>query len=113
MTRDLRFCSGHSASYADPIRVDVGQSVLLTEREEIWDRHRWVWAEADGRSGWVPDDLVIDDRTAGRAYSAVELDVVPETVLDVIHQSHGWAWCRNAVGSSGWVPLRTLSKESA
>ena len=113
MTQDLRFCSGHRASYADPIRVDVGQSVLLTEREETWDGHRWIWAEADGRSGWVPDDLVIGDGTAGRAYSAVELEVAPETVLNVIHESHGWAWCCDADGLCGWVPLRTLSKERA
>ena len=113
MTQDLRLCSGHHASYADPIRVAAGQQVRLTGREETWDGHRWIWAEADGRSGWVPDDLVVGDGSAVRAYSAVELDVAPETVIDVVYESHGWAWCRNGDGSCGWVPLRTLSKERA
>lgn len=110
---DLRRCSGHRASYADPISVVAGQKVQLTDREEIWDGHRWIWAEADGRSGWVPDDLVLGDGTAARDYSAVELEADPDTLMEVLAESHGWAWCRNAKGLRGWVPLRTLSKETA
>ena len=112
MTQDLRFCSGHRASYADPIRVDVGQSVLLTEREETWDGHRWIWAEADGRSGWVPDDLVLDDGRAAYDYAARELTVAPDTVLTVRSHRHGWSWCEAPDGQTGWVPDRSLEKET-
>ena len=67
----------------------------------------------DGREGWVPDDLVTetDDGTvASRDFSAIELTCSAGDAVDIVWETHGWAWCRNRDGSEGWLPLRNLSE---
>ena len=104
----------HDASYAEPIEVAKGAVLSLTGREEVWDGHRWLWAIAeDGREGWVPDDLVTetdDGPIASRDFSAVELTCSAGDAVDIVWETHGWAWCRKGDGSEGWVPLRNLSQ---
>lgn len=103
----------HTASYADPIRVANGARVRLTGREELWDGHLWLWAVAeDGRQGWVPDSLIDtsgDGAIASRDYSAIELTVAAGETVELVRETHGWAWCRNRTGAEGWVPLANLS----
>lgn len=104
----------HRASYADPIEVAKGAVLSPTGREDLWDGHRWLWAVAeDGREGWVPDDLIAetDGRpVASREYSARELTCAAGDAVEIIRETHGWAWCRKCDGSEGWLPLRNLSK---
>ncbi len=104
----------HTASYADPIRVAKGERLHLTGREELWDGHRWLWARAeDGKEGWVPDTLITgtgEETTASRDYWAIELTVSARESVDLLWETHGWAWCRNQNGSQGWVPLKNMSK---
>ena len=101
----------HAATYPDPIAVRCGDTLRLTGREEIWDGHRWLWAIAHNREGWVPSDLPRRERGQTKAaydYSARELDLEPGASVTVIEVSHGWAWCRDNRGLEGWVPLRVL-----
>ncbi len=104
----------HNASYADPIKVAKGEFLSLTGREDVWGGHRWLWAVADdGREGWVPDDLIteIDEGpVASRDFSAIELTCSAGEAVDIIWETHGWAWCRKCDGSAGWLPLRNLSE---
>lgn len=104
----------HNASYADPIGVAKGQVLSLSGREENWDGHRWLWAVADdGGEGWVPDNLIVetDERlTASRDFSAIELTCAAGEAVEVVWETHGWAWCRNYDGREGWVPVRNLSE---
>ncbi|PIE06514.1 MAG: hypothetical protein CSA74_12075 [Rhodobacterales bacterium] len=101
------------ASYADPIRLRAGDPLTLSGREEIWDGHRWLWAEAaDGRVGWVPDALVdalIDEARARADYSAMELSCTPGTSVTGLAATHGWIWCRDRDGAEGWLPARLLA----
>ena len=103
----------HEASYPDPIRVRAGDPVRLSGAAEIWDGHRWLWAAAaDGREGWMPDDLVETaggEAVAAADYSALELSCVPGERLACLAERHGWALCRNAAGGEGWVPARNLA----
>jgi len=104
----------HNASYAEPIRVAKGAALSLTGREDVWDGHRWLWAVADDAGeGWIPDDLITetdDGPIASRDFSAIELTCSAGEAVDVIWETHGWAWCRKSDGREGWVPLRNLSK---
>lgn len=106
---------GHQASYQDPIRVKQGDAVSLTGREDVWDGHRWLWAvAADGREGWIPDDLIVEDGEpprAARDYSAVELTCRAGESVEVRYETHGWGWCRNSAGREGWVPMANLSEQ--
>ena len=112
-TQSRIVAEAHEATYADPIRVRRGEILTLTGREEEWDGHRWVWAIAGGREGWVPDDLPDEASPprAARDYSAVELTVRPGERLIAIRATHGWAWCLNDDGDEGWVPERCLSED--
>ena len=105
---------GHCASYADPIEVAKDAPLTLTGREDVWDGHRWLWAVAeDGREGWVPDDLVTETDggpVATRDFSAIELTCSAGDSVELIWETHGWAWCCKGDGSEGWLPLRNLSK---
>lgn len=104
----------HRSSYPDPIRVKRGDGFRLTGREDVWDGHRWLWAAAeDGREGWVPDDLPCKrdgSITAAYDYSAHKLDVVSGENVELMATSHGWAWCRQANGDEGWIPLHVLDR---
>lgn len=102
----------HTASYADTISVKQGQVLALSGREDIWDGHRWLWAVApDGREGWVPDSLIRQGDAgpvAATDYAAVELTCAKGETLCALNATHGWVWCRNALGAEGWVPARQL-----
>lgn len=106
--RQVRARTAHVAIYPDPIRVARGTRLVLTGQEDIWDGHRWLWAEAGGRAGWIPDTLVDADFRARETYAATELDVAPGALLTLLHRRHGWGWCRAGDGAEGWVPLGLL-----
>ncbi len=86
----------HNASYADPIGVAKGERLSLSGREDIWDGHRWLWAVADdGREGWIPDDLITEigeEPVASRDFSAIELTCSAGEAVDIIWETHSWAW---------------------
>ncbi|MEL7465490.1 MAG: SH3 domain-containing protein [Pseudomonadota bacterium] len=104
----------HEASYANPIRVRRGDALFLQGREDDWDGHRWLWAEAHGREGWIPDDLPSTEGSGAVArwdYSALEMTVAKGQRVAVARETHGWAWCIDDDGDEGWVPERCLGEE--
>ncbi|MBV7410575.1 SH3 domain-containing protein [Maritimibacter sp. DP1N21-5] len=105
--RHLIVTSDWVGSYTDPIRFTSGTPIDLTGREDIWHGHRWLWAIAEGREGWVPDGVVaFVDRTpyALHDYSAAELTCSVGDMLTAIERTHGWTLCRSSEGETGWVP---------
>ena len=110
-----RIRESHQASYADPITLCKGAPLALSGREDLWEGHRWLWAVAeDGRAGWVPDDLITvtaEGPVAARDYWATELTCAAGEAVDVLWQTHGWAWCRKSGGGEGWLPLGKLFEE--
>lgn len=90
-----------------------GDAIVLSGRTELWDGHRWLWAGAsDGREGWIPDDLVVEQcnaMVADRDYYAIELTCGMHETVRVLEVRHGWAWCCNNTGTYGWVPLENLA----
>ncbi len=102
----------HEMSYPDPIAFEAGEAIVLTDRNELWDGHLFHWARAaDGREGWVPDGITraVGERQIAREdYSARELTCRAGENLTGLKTTHGWAWCRNESGETGWVPLRNL-----
>ena len=104
----------HTSIFPDPITVGKGEHLFLSGRSDDWDGHQWLWAKAvDGCEGWVPEDLPIvlaGQPCAAYAYSATELSVKKGDKLNVLEQSHGWAWCVDTSASEGWVPLKVLEQ---
>ena len=103
-----------AASYPDPIVLVRGEQVKLSGREDIWEGHRWLWAESPtGKQGWVPDSLIDTTSTpaiARRDYTAMELTCRAGDILVAIEETHGWIYCRAGSGDCGWVPARNLAR---
>ncbi len=112
-TQTARLIAGHHRAYENPIRVKKGQPFEVTDRIDLWQGHRWVWAhDANGREGWVPDTLPDRSQTPPIArydYSARELDCAQGVQVAVLYISHGWAWCEMDSGDLGWLPLDKLA----
>lgn len=116
MTVRAKIHTAHCASYSDPIKVEKGELLQLDGREDVWEGHRWLWAVApDGKAGWIPDSL-LDENTSDPValfnYSAMELTCNVSDCVQIINETHGWAWCKNQTGSQGWVPLKCFGQRN-
>ncbi len=100
--------------YPDPIRVDAGERLIVTQREDLWDGHRWVWAvDPDSREGWVPDNLPVlqgQQFVAAYAYNAIELNARVGEKFQCAKSTHGWIWCVNQNGDQGWLPRAIFAR---
>jgi hypothetical protein len=102
--------SAHASAYPDPIRFDVGDRLVLGERDHEYPG--WIRViTSDGNEGWAPEQL-IERRgpTEGRAvgeYTARELNTVAGESLVSHRELNGWLWVENARGESGWIPKKT------
>lgn len=105
----MKVIADWTATYAAPLRVQAGEAVALTGREELWEGHRWLWATAGGREGWVPDTLVVEGR-ALRDFDAMELTCRAGEAVSVLETTHGWSLCRAKNGRQGWVPVGCLGE---
>ena len=100
----------------DPLSVQSGEELLVSEREEPWEGNpewMWVWCtDPRGKSAWAPTDLPepVGGQGPRRAiarydYDAVELVVAVGDEVLVDGEKNGWYWCTSAHGTGGWVPI--------
>lgn len=105
-----RTLSAHKASYLDPISLDKGDSVSLGREDDEYPG--WIWTIArDGKSGWVPIELLAIDgkiAIAKQAYDARELDMAAGVEVKVLRELNGWAEVSDDAGRCGWIPSSTL-----
>jgi methylated-DNA-[protein]-cysteine S-methyltransferase len=108
-----RSTKAYRAQYADPIEVEVGDTVHWLDREDDGEYPGWKWAVAnDGRAGWVPRSYFgpgEQQAVARRRYSAVELSVSAGDLFLELDSYSGWAWVVNQAGHCGWLPHSALS----
>lgn len=111
--RICRVTADHQASYPDPISMEAGEIVDISDKVDDWNGNpNWVWiwcTDQRGKSGWVPKawiDLNADGKTgtARYDYAATELTIAVGDELVVEGEGSGWLWCTNRQGKSGWVP---------
>ncbi len=107
-----RTVSAHKASYLDPIKLGKGDSVSLGKEDDEYPG--WIWAIArDGKSGWVPIELLVIEgkiAIAKKAYDATELDMAPEVEVEVLRELNGWSEVTDDSGRRGWIPSSALEK---
>ncbi len=102
-----------TASYPDPIQVSAGEPLELDGQKDVWDGYTWLWAKSlNGKEGWVPDCILNTEGpiTVKENYTAMELTCKKGQILTAEKKLHGWVFCKNEDGLSGWVPERNLSK---
>lgn len=110
---NFRVIKDWQATYADPIRLEAGDVLYLTGRQDNWDGHLWLWAKSvGGLEGWIPDTIVSKANAgwvATEDYSAAELTCRTGQVVTGEKETHGWVFCRSLDGSTGWVPRKNLA----
>lgn len=108
----FRITEAWQASYANPIRLRAGDALVLSDRQEHWEGHVWIWARsADGLDGWIPDSLacaVAGGHVASADYTATELTCQAGEILTGEQETHGWVFCTGQDRATGWVPRRNL-----
>jgi hypothetical protein len=106
----------HQPSDRAPIVVEPGERVRLGERDTTWPAFRMV-TKRDGSDGWVPE-VCFGPVPGGEPGEAVTLrrydthEIAPppgeEVTVVAVDRPSGWAWCREARGAEGWLPLSVL-----
>ncbi|HBZ42922.1 MAG TPA: hypothetical protein DEO85_02465 [Maritimibacter sp.] len=106
VTRDRATTDDH------PILLHAGSPMELTEREDDWHGHRWIWAHADDREGWIPWDAIawVDKQPYALVdYASTELTVRTGDRLTALERMGGWTLCRSEDKREGWVPDQHLA----
>lgn len=96
--------------YNNPIILNCGEIVNLgpEETEEKWKG--WIWAKTKDNEGWIPFQIIefLEDRKTGRIleyYSAKELSVEKNDLIEKIKSLNGWTWAKNTITQDeGWIP---------
>lgn len=112
MKRIVVATASHRIPDRPPIRLEVGERVVLGERDSEWPA--FVFVTAQNGSGWIPERHVDRQGASGvitEAYDTTELATDEGEELEVLHEdlASGWLWCRATTGREGWVPERSLS----
>jgi hypothetical protein len=105
----------YQRQFEDPIVFQAGERVRVTKRE-TWDdddRYPWLWCiNAEGKAGWTPESFIVMEGEEGvtqRAYSALELTVAVDELVQVGEEAAGWYWVTNEQGQQGWVPISHIA----
>jgi hypothetical protein len=101
----------HAIPGRPPLRLVVGERVLVCERDSEWPE--FVFVTAAHGTGWVPARHLSVSSGAGvvqTPYDTTELPTEIGDALKVVVQDleSGWLWCRSHNGREGWVPAKTL-----
>jgi hypothetical protein len=104
----IRVIAAYQAPYADPIRVNEGDEVVI-DPDKRTNIPGWVWCtNRAGKSGWVPRTYVKYSGRAGKMlcdYDAIELTVHVGEMLTVHKAESDFYWVTSQEGRQGWVPM--------
>ena len=106
----------YTKQYSDPIRLNIGDQVVLGKEETIEKWKGWIWAvtEDKSNSGWIPIQIITfsADKKSGIIidnYSAQELSVKVGDYVEMIKSLNGWCWVKNTVtNEEGWIPSECI-----
>lgn len=94
--------------YPHPLEVKVGDTVAIGRRDTSWNEWVWVTLQQEKLGAWMhesmlqcpnePHSQVTED------YSAREISVKKNDIVDSLRELGGWHWCRKTDGVVGWIP---------
>lgn len=103
--------TAHTASYADPLTVQSGEPVTITDRFSEWQG--WLWClNRSGKGGWLPEELIDQQGTEGtvlQVFSTKELSVQVDELVTLQQFRNDWYWVTNRDQQSGWIPAECFS----
>jgi hypothetical protein len=100
-----------AASQPRPMRVDIGDEVVVGERDPDWPA--FVFVSSGSGSGRVPLRYLSRARpvaVVNTPYDTSELATREGDVIEVVREDRasGWLWCRSLDGRQGWIPATAL-----
>ena len=106
----------HHCNNPKPLAIQKGATVKLGERsDEVENWPNWIYCYTlDGTSeGWTPVQLIEIDGEYGTVledYSAKELVVEKDELVEGSIEMNGWIWC-NKINESemGWLPKEKMA----
>lgn len=106
----------HKNDNLSPIIVLKGSKVKLGEHSNDngpWPN--WVYCYSlDGNGeGWTPIQIIHIEENSGTVledYSAYELEVNQNDIVEGYNELNGWIWCRNEHNIYGWLPIYKLDE---
>ncbi|WP_312117233.1 SH3 domain-containing protein [Brevibacillus reuszeri] len=107
----------HQSNYPNPIRLEVGQMVILGKLDdgpENWRNWRYCYTLDRQSEGWVPEQFIEKKGEHGvitEAYCAHELTVSGGEQVKFFRELNGWGWCQlNSTDEEGWIPMECLTE---
>jgi hypothetical protein len=101
----------HETEFTNPIMLTAGEKIIIGEESsEQW--LNWVYCTKNDNSnaGWVPKQMInYADEIILENYSAKEMTVEKDEIVEGIKELNGWLWAKNKQTSEiGWIPLENL-----
>ena len=115
MSRYARVITAYENAYPDPISGERGDVFRLGQKDEHYPEFIWATA-ADGRRGWVPQSYLRRNGDHGRLirdYTAQELTVDEDELVEIQDAIGGWVWVATADGYQGWIPAGSVALKAA
>ena len=107
----MRVISDYEVCYPNPLNLNVGDRIELFEKEVPTKWQGWNWCKnATGNEGWISESYFrrIDfGAEIIKDYSAQELSVSKDDIIELVFEDCGWAWCKKK-NKEGWVPTEVL-----
>jgi hypothetical protein len=107
--------------FSNPIILTAGEKVIIGKdpnpevNPETWVNWVYCIKEDNSNAGFVPEQIICEDGKHGiiqEDYSAKELSVEKDTIVEGIKELNGWLWSRNkSTNEIGWIPLENLIKQ--
>ena len=104
----------YDSAYSNPIKFKAGETLRIGTRDDEYEG--WIRVTTMcGNEGWAPEQYINNQLIppqATRNYDATELSTESGQILNVLDVLNDWAWAKNLQGQCGWVPCKTLERNT-
>lgn len=106
-----RVIEEHKSNNSNPINVKKGEKVKLgriSSEADGWCNWVYCFSLGSDTEGWIPEQMVKVENEYGillNDYSAKELEVNKNNIIDGDIEFNGWLWCSKLNETTfGWIP---------
>lgn len=105
----------HKSNNSNPIKVEKCETVKLGRKsveDDGWSDWIYCYNLYGNSEGWIPAQIIQTQNEYGivlNDYSAKELDVNKDDIVDGEFELNGWLWCSRLFDfEAGWLPTEKL-----
>lgn len=114
MSNTFRVIQDYTREFEKPMIRRKGDRIEVIRKNDGKYRD-WYWCrDSEGIETWVPETLLEINGKDGflkSDYTSWELTVSEGEIISVNFETGGWAFCTNAEGEEGWVPIENMERD--